>query len=331
MRRADDQVQVNAQLIDAESGAHLWADRFDTDRTNLKEAQNEITGRLAKTLNVELFQAASRGIEQERATDPDARDFAMRAWARVLRGPPSPATFEEALRLNERALEIDPESVEAKINMASILVGNLSNGWSSSIRQDQKQAEKLLLGVLERDPNNTRAHGSLGILRRVQNRLEEARIEFETAITLDRNNTMTLRNLGGTLIQMGKPEEAIPYIEKSVRLSPHDPGIGNNYGALGQCHLFLGHLDRAIEFLRRASAANPRAFGIHLNLAGALGLRGDLDEARAEVAEALKLKPEVNSLAALRAHFPWITNPPLWALRETTVNVGLRRAGFLDE
>jgi tetratricopeptide (TPR) repeat protein len=165
----------------------------------------------------------------------------------------------------------------------------------------------------------------------VQNRLEEARIEFETAIALDRNNTMALRNLGGTLIQMGKPEEAIPYIEKSVRLSPHDPGIGNNYGALGQCHLFLGHLDRAIEFLRKASAANPRVFYIHLNLAGALGLRGDLDEARAEVAEAIKLKPGVNSLAALRADLPWITNPPLWALREKTVNVGLRRAGFPDE
>jgi TolB-like protein len=111
VRRLGDQVQVNVQLIDSEAAAHLWADRFETDRTNLIEAQNEITGRLAKTLNVELFQAASRRIEQERATDPDARDFAMRAWARVLRGPLAAATFEEALRLNERAMEIDPESV----------------------------------------------------------------------------------------------------------------------------------------------------------------------------------------------------------------------------
>jgi adenylate cyclase len=75
----------------------------------------------------------------------------------------------------------------------------------------------------------------------------------------------------------------------------------------------------------------PRDFGIHLWLAGALGLRGDLDEARAEIAEAIKLKPEVHSLSALRAYFPWITNPPYWALREKTVNVGLRRAGFPDE
>jgi len=331
VRRSGNQVQVNVQLIDAETGAHLWADRFDTDRTNLTEAQNEITGRLAKTLNVELFQAASRRIEQERATDPDARDFAMRAWARVLRGPLSPATLEEALRLNKRALEIDPRSVDAKINMASILDGYLSNGWSRSTQQDQEQAEKLDLEILQQDPNNARAHGNLGILRRVQNRLDEARIEFETAIALDRNNTMMFRNLGLTLMQMGKPEEAIAYIEKSIRLSPHDPTVGNNYGALGQCHLFLGHLDQAIELLRKARVADPRPFGLHLILAGAHGLRGDLDEARAEVTEASKLKPEVNSLAAWRAYAPWITNPPFWALREKTVNVGLRRVGFPDE
>jgi adenylate cyclase len=331
VRRSGNQVQVNVQLIDAETGAHLWADRFDTDRTNLTEAQNEITGRLAKTLNVELFQAASRRIEQERATDPDARDFAMRAWARVLRGPLSPATLEEALRLNKRALEIDPGSVDAKINLASILDGYLSNGWSRSTQQDQEQAEKLDLEILQQDPNNARAHGNLGILRRVQNRLDEARIEFETAIALDRNNTMMFRNLGLTLMQMGKPEEAIAYIEKSIRLSPHDPTVGNNYGALGQCHLFLGHLDQAIELLRKARVADPRPFGLHLILAGAHGLRGDLDEARAEVTEASKLKPEVNSLAAWRAYAPWITNPPFWALREKTVNVGLRRVGFPDE
>jgi adenylate cyclase len=331
VRRSGNGVQVNVQLIDAETAAHLWADRFEIDRTNLTEAQNEITGRLAKTLNVELFQAASRRIEQERAADLDARDFALRAWARVLRGPLSAATFEEALRLNERAMEIDPESVDAKNNKASILVGNLSNGWSRSIQQDQEQVEKLLLGILERDPNNTRARGSLGILRRVQNRLGEARIEFETMIALDRNNTMPFRNLGLTLTQMARPEEAIPYIEKSIRLSPHAPDISSNYGALGECHLFLGHLEQAIELLRKGRAANPQAAGIRLSLAGALGLRGDIDEARAEIAEAINLNPEVNSLASLRASAPWITNPPYWALREKTLNVGLRGAGFPDE
>jgi TolB-like protein/DNA-binding winged helix-turn-helix (wHTH) protein/Flp pilus assembly protein TadD len=331
VRRSANQVQINVQLIDAETGAYLWADRFETDRTDLAETQNEITGRLARTLNVELIEAASRRIKWENVADPDARDFAMRAWARLLRGPLSAATTQEALQFAERALEIDPGLVEAKLGIAAMLDGRLTNGWSSSVEEDQAREERLLREVLKDDPNNPRAHISLGVLRRFQNRLGEARIELETAIALDRNHTVAFRNLGITLIQMGKPEEAIPYIEKSIRLSPHDPSIVANYSSLGECHLFLGHLNQAIELLRKARAANPPAFGTVLILAGALGLRGDIDEARAEIAEASMLKPEVNSLAAWRAYAPWIANPPYWALREKTVNVGLRRAGFSDE
>jgi adenylate cyclase len=331
VRRLGDQVQVNVQLIDAEAGAHLWADRFDTDRTNLTEAQNEITGRLAKTLNVELYQAASRRIERERATDPDARDLATRAWARVLRGPQSAATLQEALQYGERALEIDPGLVEAKLDIAGILDGRLTNGWSSSVEEDQARAEKLLQEVLEDDPNNPRAHISLGVLRRFQNRLGEARIELETGIALDRNNTAAFRNLGLTLMQMGKPEEAIPYVEKSIRLSPHDPNIVHNYASLGLCHLLLGHADPAVEFLIKARAANPRIWSAHFWLAGALGLRGDAEEARTALADALKLKPEVNSLARLRASLPSTISPQYLALREETLVVGLRRAGFPEE
>ena len=91
VRRMGDQVRVNVQLIDAESGAHLWADRFDTDRANLAEAQSEITGRLAWTLNLELLSDASRRIEHENAVNPDARDLVMRGWAWWY-GPQSPKT-----------------------------------------------------------------------------------------------------------------------------------------------------------------------------------------------------------------------------------------------
>jgi len=80
VQRLGDRVQVSVQLIDTESGAHVWADRFETDRRNLVEAQSEITGRLARTLNLELVQAVGRKIEQERAVDPDARDLVMRGW-----------------------------------------------------------------------------------------------------------------------------------------------------------------------------------------------------------------------------------------------------------
>jgi len=97
------------------------------------------------------------------------------------------------------------------------------------------------------------------------------------------------------------------------------------------CHLLLGDADRTIELLTRARTNNPRLFYLHLWLAGAFGFKGDVDQARAALAEALALKPEINSFARLREYQPWITNPPYWALREKTVNVGLRRAGFPEE
>jgi class 3 adenylate cyclase/TolB-like protein/Tfp pilus assembly protein PilF len=328
VRRSDDQVQVNVQLIDTETGAHLWADRFDTGRGNLAEAQGEIAGRLARTLKIELFDAVSRRIEQDRIADPDARDLAMRVWARILRGPMSAGSGDENLQLAEQALKIDPELVQAKLAIAAIMDGRLTSGRSKSVEEDQARAERLLMEVLRQDPNDPSAHTSLGVLRQFQNRLGEARTELETAISLDRNIAIAFNALGSTLLWMGKPQEAIPYIEKAIRLNPHDPYT--NYTSLGECNLLLGHLDQAIEFLRKARATNPRYSRTHLVLAGALALRGDLDEARAEVAEAIKLNAKVDSLAALHREFRW-GNPEYWALREKTLNVGLRRAGFPEE
>ena len=103
VRRTGDQVQVNVQLIDAESGAHLWADRFNTDRQDLAESQTDITGRLAQSLNVELLRDVGRRIEQERAINPDAGDLVMRGWAQYRR-PFSIANLQEAQRTFEQAL-----------------------------------------------------------------------------------------------------------------------------------------------------------------------------------------------------------------------------------
>jgi len=130
---------------------------------------------------------------------------------------------------------------------------------------------------------------------------------------------------------MGQPEAGTPHIEKAIRLNPYDPNSATFHLILGLCRLCIGQVDEAIDLLRKARAGNPRLPVVHLYLAGALGLRGDLDEARAALSDALKLKPEVNSLARFRAYRPWITNPPFWALLEKTINVGLRRASFPDE
>jgi adenylate cyclase len=339
VRRMGEQVRVNAQLIDAERGAHLWADQFDTNRANLPETQSEITGRLAWTLNIALLSDASRRIEHENAVDPEARDLVMRGWA-LWYGPQSPKAAEQALRAFEQALEIDPRSTDARLGIARILAGRLGNLWSSTafqhdaVQQDVARVERLLFEVIESDPNQPMAYAIMGFLRRMQSRLSESKMAFERAITLDPNFEWANMQLGNTLLFLGRPSVAIAQGEKSLQLSPRDPNISYRYVLLGYCHLVSSHVDEAIDLFIKARTANPRDWVASYGLAGALGLQGDLEGGKAALAESLKLKPEVNSLAQWYAFLPWTSKdnaPQFWALQDKTLNEGLRRIGFPEQ
>jgi adenylate cyclase len=339
VRRTGEQVRVNAQLIDAESGAHLWTDQFDTNRAKLAETQSEITGRLAWTLNIALLSDASRRIEHENAVDPDARDLVMRGWAWWY-GPQSPKAAQEALLAFERALEIDPRSADARIGIARILTGRLANLWSSTsfhqdaVQQDVVRVERLLAEAIESDPNQPMAYAIMGVLRRMQSRLAESRLAFERAITLDPNFEWANMQLGFTLLFLGGPDDAIVKGEKSLRLSPRDPNIFWRYALLGWCHLMSNDVDEAIDLFIKARTANSRVWDFSYALAGALGLKGDLEGGKAALKESLKLKPEVNSLAQWYAFLPWTSKtsaPKFWALQDKTLNEGLRRIGFPEE
>jgi TolB-like protein len=331
VRRVADQVHVNAQLIDAESGAHIWTDRFDTDRTNLAKAQDEIVGRLARTLHLGILEAAARRIDQENLANADAHDFATRGWAWYYR-PVTTASREEAQRAFEQALEIDPQSVEAKVGLATVVSENVAMSVSRSRAYDETRSEQLLLEALERDANYAQAYFAMGRLRRLQNRMVESRIELEKAIALDRNYASAIQQLGVTLLYLGQPEAALPHLEKALQLNPRHGNLFFYYHWLGHSHLLLGDADEAIDFLRKSRAANPRPWYVHMMLAAALGFRGDVDEAKATLGESLKLSPELNSMARLRASFPpFATNPQHVALREKTADVGLRRAGMPEE
>jgi TolB-like protein len=327
VQRSGDHVQVNARLIDAESGAQLWADRFVSDRANLVKAQNEITGRIARSLNLELAEAVGRRVERDGSANPDAQDFLMRGWALYYR-PASTTRRQEALQDFERALEIDPQSVEARIGIGAVLVDDVVLRFSSSRERDTARADQLLREALAREMNSSMAHLAMGILRRIQVRLNDSQIELQAAIALDRNNARAFQQLGLTLMWLGQPDAAIPRIEKAIRLNPHDPNIASYYWALGSSDLVSGRLDDAVMLLSKARAANPRLFFIHFWLAGSFALNGDLEEARSALGEAVKLKPQISSLARWREESPWYTNPPFVALAEKTLYTGLRRAGL---
>jgi adenylate cyclase len=193
------------------------------------------------------------------------------------------------------------------------------------------RAEVLIRRALDLDPNSAETHSAKGMLLKMQNRLEEAVDALGTAIALDRNSTRAIHQMGMVLTYLGRPEEAIPHIEKSLRIDPRSRNLAVPLWGLGYAHLMLGHVDAAIDCLRRARAANPRLYYIHMHLAGALGLRGDVEEARLALAESTRLRPDYGTLKRYTAGVPWVGDPKGWALREKTLNAGLRKAGMPEE
>jgi adenylate cyclase len=270
--------------------------------------------------------------EDKEVVDPAARELILRGWASYYQ-PYSPVRWQEARQDFERALELDSRSSEARIGLASILSTRLADGWSPVLQEDMPQAEHLLLEAIDKGgiSNRASAHFTLGVLRQMQNLLPEAQSEFETAISLDPSNARTYLHLGETLLYLGRPEAGISPLEQAIRLRPDDANLAITYWALGTCQLLSGQVDQAIDLLQTARIANARLWVPYFYLAGAYGLKGDLDRARSALAESLRLKPALRSIARMRAENPWLSNPQYWALQEKTLNVGLRRAGFPDQ
>jgi adenylate cyclase len=212
VQRMGDRVQVNVQLIDGLAGSHVWADRFDTDHRDLAAAQSHVTARVARTLYFELIRDVGRRIEQERATDLDPRDLVMRARARWIQTSPSDTGARAGIiELLERALILDPASVDARVLIGNMLVSDIADGLSSAVEQDEARAEPLISEALERNPNHSEGHKAMGQLRRVQGRWAESQVELETAIALDPNDSAAIRQLGLTLLLQGRPEAATAF------------------------------------------------------------------------------------------------------------------------
>jgi adenylate cyclase len=329
VRRSDNQLRVNAQLIDAETDAHLWAERFDRDTGDLFALQNEITSRLANALGIGLIAA-----EATRPTaHPDALDYILRGRA-VLLKPRTPDTHQEAINLFERALALDPQSVEAQSRLAGVLVTSVLAGTADSAAADLARAEGLLDQALAASPRNAFAHIQKGNALRARKRWEEAVLEYEAAVALDRNSVYALTGLGWCKLYFGSIEEVIPLVEQAIRLSPCDPWVGHLYYLIGTVHLLQSHTDEAIVWLEGARSAMPTVPIHRSRLAAAYALRGETERAAAELAEARRLDRGdlYSSITHLKA-FPgaWWGAPKTCALYEATFFAGLRKAGMPEE
>jgi len=328
VRRASSQVRVNAQLIDAESDAHLWADRFDGDTSDLFALQDEITSRIAVTLNLQLVRT-----EAGRTTEhPEALDYILRGRA-AQEKPPSRDRFAEQIRLFERALALDPRSVEAQSWLVVAITGRVMTGWADSAAVDIARAEGLVGQALAASPQSMSAHYAKGQVLLAQNRFEEAIPEYETVLASNRNWVRALRALGQCKLFTGTIEETIPLVERAIRLSPRDPDRGYWYSNIGHVHLLQSSTDEAIVWLEKARIAMPQRPAVHAELASAYGLKGESERAAIELAEARRLVADdrYSSIARLKAVVGYWGVPKIRALFEATYFAGLRKAGMPEE
>ena len=327
VRRSGSWVRVNAQLIDAETDAHLWAERFDHDTGDLFALQNEITSRLANMLGVELIAAeAARPTEH-----PDALDYILRGRALLFK-PRTPDMFREAINLFERALALDPESAEAQSLLVESLVASVTTGLTDSAAADLARAETLVDQALAVSPRNGYAHLVKGLVLRAQNRWEEAVPQYETALALNRNLVRALHGLASCKLFAGPIDEVIPLDEQAIRLSPCDPGIGYSYLLIGRVHLLQSRTDEAIVWLEKGCSAIPAVPFHHSWLASAYALKGETERAAAELAETQRLASDgsFSSIARVKEGGSWRV-PKTRAIAETTYFAGLRKAGMPEE
>jgi adenylate cyclase len=329
VQRSGKQVRVNAQLIDAETDAHVWAERFERDIGDLFGLQNEITGRIANSLGGALI-----GAEAARPSEhPDALDYIFRGRAVGLK-PLSRDTVAESIGLFEQALALDPRSVEGQGLLALALTTRVLSNNSDSEAADIKRAEGLVGLALAASPRSVLAHFANAQLLRAQHRQAEAIPEYEMVLASNRNHLGALFGLRQCKLYTGAMEETIPLDEQAIRLSPRDPGISIFYYAIGTVHLLQSRTDEAIVWLEKARNANPAQSLFHgwLASAYAYALKGETERAAAELAEARRLSRDGRYASITRLNaVGYFGVPKIRALFEATFFAGLRKAGMPEE
>jgi TolB-like protein/DNA-binding winged helix-turn-helix (wHTH) protein len=320
------EVRINVELIDADTGTQLWAERFERERDQIAAWQNEILGRIANALNLRLARLESERILRERYDNPDAYDLATRGWALVYTAK-RPESYEAARALFQQALARDPQAVNALAGIGWTSAVSVLNGWSDSPTQDVATAEAAVAQLLAIDPDHVFAHQVRGFLFRLHGRPGAARDEFRTAVALNPNFAPGYAQWGMTEIELGRPEETAKAVERAIRLSPRDPNVHHWFAFIGIAELHLGHFTEAASWLTRAVQADtgtPTPL-MHAYFISALALTGRLAEARAACIEFRKSNPSA-SIASLRTK-AYSTEPGFIAQRESLYD-GLRIAGF---
>ena len=323
VQRGGNRMRVNVQLIDAETGNHLWAERFDKPLADLFDMQDEIVARLANTLAAQLRSAEAR--RAERAPNPDSMDLHSQGLAWLNKGF-TPDNLAQARSFFDRAVTADPDNVDALVGSGTADMAEGVFSYAPDPLAAFAAAEAKMTKVLSSVPDHARAHMYLGLVDMMTKRAREGIAECEHALELDRNLAEAHSFIGFGKIHIGRAEETETHVGEALRLSPRDTLAHTWMNNVGLAKLHLGSYEQAVGWFRRAIETNRNFPVTYFRLAAALAQLGRLDEAHSAVKAGLALNP---AFAISRARADWTarSDDPTYLARLEPIFDGLRKAG----
>src|SRR3984885_431328 len=321
---SDSKVRVTAQFIDAGTGAHLWADQFDADRSNLLEMQDEIVLRLSRALS---FQFLLAGIARGDRTPPgnlDAQDLAMRCVADLYRGQ-----WATAASLCVRALQIDPRNVPALNISAFLIIYPVILAQSDDPIAATRQADELVSRALAVDPSDDHTRVVKAWVLMAQNRHEEAIVEAERGLALSPSNVDAYTAIGVANNFLCRPEGVFEAVDKAIRLSPRDPNLGGFYEVKAEAYFVMRQDTYTIEWIQRSATLQSVDPYARLMLASAFALSGQ----QAKAGEAIKAyladsDAKSRTISQFQKQQLAMADNPRWLAYNARFAEGLRLAGM---
>jgi TolB-like protein/Tfp pilus assembly protein PilF len=321
VRKAGKKVRITAQLIDAPTGYHVWAERYDRDLEDIFAVQDEITHNIVRSVGSEFLSAEMKRAQRKDVRNLDVWDYIMRASSHHGRYTKKDAA--EAQRLLRKAIELDPMSSEAFCLLAFTHLMQVQFGWSKPAAKSIKEAEKTAQSAVAIDDRDAWAHTALGLVDLISKRYDDAICRLEKAIDLNPNLANAYGALGQALALAGEYEAAVTHINKAIRLSPHDPFAVYWVAHLGVAAFADERYEDAYYWGRKTIQQNPMFPGGHRLVAASCGQLGRTQEAADELKELLLLMPGMTA-DDVRKQVPFKRSSDMERYIEGLRNAGLR-------
>jgi TolB-like protein/class 3 adenylate cyclase len=327
VQRGGNRMRVNVQLVDAETGNHLWAERFDKPLADLFDMQDEIVAHLANALNARLVAAEARRGEQ--AATPDSMDLFFQGLAWFNKGV-TPENVAQARSFFDRALTVDPDNIEALVGSARADVREGAHSFVTVPMAAFAVAEAKLTKALSLVPDHARGHMMLGFVYIFSKRGAQGIAECEHALALDQNLAAAHSAIGLGRIFIGRAEETEAHIGEALRFSPRDTLAYIWMTFVGIAKLYLGSCEQAVAWFRRAIEVNRNYPLAYFHLAAALAQLGRLDETHSVVTTGLMLNPAF-TLSRARANWTAMSDDPTYLAQIERVLESMRKAGVPEQ